>query len=302
MAIMMDAPKEDNARKIKALINLIDDPDENIYSEVKHQLLLLGPVALPYLEKVWNDAMNSWIIQRVEEIIEDIKFNELAKQLIHWKYNNQEDLLYAVWLINNFQYSEITLDYLNKKIEQIKKDIWIEFAEDLTALEEIMIINHILYEVHLFSANIANYHAVQNNYLHYVLENKKGNNASLGILYLLLTQKLKLPVFAVNIPDYLILTYINNNTNLFDANSTSLQDATLFYINPFSKGTLLQKEDIKEFLSQMSISEKNNYFIPCSNADVIVKLLLSIAGSYAQQSNTSMYSRYKSIAEQLKQS
>ncbi|GIV29140.1 MAG: hypothetical protein KatS3mg028_0206 [Bacteroidia bacterium] len=146
-------PLKDNLPhpKIEALIKLLDDPDETVFSEVKNQLLLLGPVALPYLEQVWNDAMSSWMIQRVEDIMEDIKFNELSKNLVKWKYHQQEDLLYAVWLINQFQYSEITLDYLNKKIEQIKKDIWIEFAEDLTALEEIMIINHILYEVHQFT-------------------------------------------------------------------------------------------------------------------------------------------------------
>lgn len=163
-----------------------------------------------------------------------------------------------------------------------------------------MIVNHILYEVHQFAPNIANYHAVQNNYLHYVLENKKGNNITLGILYLLIAQKLELPVFAVNIPDYLILSYINDNTNLFDAKSETLQEATLFYINPFSKGTLLQKEDIKEFLLQMNIPDRNNYFTPCSNADVIEKLLLSIANSYAHQGNNVMYSKYKTLANKLK--
>lgn len=296
----MQAPKKIKPQKIQALIQLIDDPDENIFSEVKQQLLLLGPVALPYLEEMWNNAMNKLLVQRIEDIIEDIHLNELTKELIHWKYHQQEDLLYAVWKINHFQYSEITLEYLDKKIEQIKKDVWIEFAEDLTAIEEIAIINHILYDVHQFSPNIANYHAVQNNYFHYVLENKKGNNISLGILYLLLAQKLKLPIFGVNIPDYLILSYINDSVNLYDASSSSLQEATLFYINPFSKGTLLQKEDIKEFLSQMHIPQKSTYFTPCSNADVIVKLLTSIANSYAQQGNQIMFNKYFQIAQKLK--
>ncbi|RME18213.1 MAG: hypothetical protein D6799_03170 [Bacteroidetes bacterium] len=297
----MNSPRDQLSNtQIEALIKLLDDPDESVFTEVKNQLLLLGPVALPYLEKVWNDAMNSWITQRVEEIIEDIKFNELANDLIKWKYHQQEDLFYAVWLINRFQYPEVTPESLNKKIEQIKKDIWIEFAEDLTALEEVMIINHILYEVHQFSPNIANYNAVQNNYLHYVLENKKGNNISLGILYLLLAQKLDIPIFAINIPGYLILSYINDAINLYDANFQSLQDATLFYINPFSKGILLQKEDILQFLEQTHIPYNKDCFIPCSNADIIEKLLLSIAHSYAQQSNTTLYSKYKNVAEKLK--
>jgi len=293
--------KKNTPKKIKALLQLIDDPDEIVYSEVKQQLLLLGPVALPYLEQIWNEALNSAIVQRVEEIIEDIKLNEFTKDLIHWKNHNQDDLLYGVWLVNHFQYPEISLEHLNTKIEQIKKDIWIEFAEDLTALEEVLIINHILYEVHQFNPNIAHYHAVQNNYLHHVLETKKGNNITLGILYLLIAQKLELPIFAVNIPDYLILSYINDDYNIYDAKFHSLQEATLFYINPFSKGTLLQEQDVKEFLAQINKQEKTDYFVPCTHSEVVEKLLLSIASSYAQQGNVTMYSRYKSIAQKLKE-
>ncbi len=298
---MYSTDNKHTTKKIEALLKLLDDPDDNVFSEVKQQLLLLGPVALPYLEKVWNNTMNSWIVQRVEDIIEDIKFNELAKQLLQWKYHKQEDLMYAVWLLNHFQYPEISLKFLDQKIEQIKKDIWIEFAEDLTALEEITIINHILYEVHLFSPNIANFYAVQNNFLHYVLENKKGNSISLGILYLLIAQKLNLPVFAVNIPDYLILCYINDAVNLYDAKSDSVQEATLFYINPFSKGTLLQKEDIKEFLNHLNIEQNVEFFIPCSHAVIIEKLILSTMQSFLHQGNSVLYRKYKNLLQTFKE-
>lgn len=297
----MESRKKLPHHKIQTLIQLIDDPDETVFSEVKNQLILLGPVALPFLEKVWNETMNQLITQRIEEIIEDIKFNELAEQLIYWKYHQQEDLLYAVWLINHFQYSEVMLSQLKEEIEKIRKDIWVEFAEDLTAFEEIQIINHIIYDVHQFSANISNYYSVQNNYLHFVLKNKKGNNITLGILYLLIVQQLKKPIFAVNIPNYLILTYLDDNINIYDASSQSLKDAALFYINPFSKGTLLQQNDIEDFLSQMNIPLQDSYFTPCSHLDIIEKLLWNIANSYAQQGNTIMYSKYKKVYTQLKE-
>lgn len=300
-AEIMPVQRKKTVSKIQALIKLLDDPDEMVYSEIKNQLLLLGPVALPYLEEVWSTTLNNWLVQRVEEIIEDIKFNELERSLIEWKHHKQEDLLYGVWLINHFQYSEVTLEYLNKKIEQLRRDIWIEFAEDLTALEEVRIINHILYDVHQFSGNIANYYSVQNNYLHYVLENRKGNNISLGILYLIIAQKLGLPIFAINIPNYLILSYINDDINLYDAKTNSLMDAILFYINPFSKGTLLQKEDIVEFLTQMDMPEQADYFIPCSNAQIIEKLLFNMADSYIQQGNAIIGNRYANIAKKLRE-
>ena len=39
---------------ILALINLIDDPDESIYTHVRDQLLQYGPDAIPYLESSWE--------------------------------------------------------------------------------------------------------------------------------------------------------------------------------------------------------------------------------------------------------
>ena len=38
---------------IIALINLIDDPDEDIFSHVRDRLLQYGPEAIPYLENSW---------------------------------------------------------------------------------------------------------------------------------------------------------------------------------------------------------------------------------------------------------
>ena len=37
--------------EIKALVSLLDDPDLNIYNQVKNQLLELGEVCIPILEK-----------------------------------------------------------------------------------------------------------------------------------------------------------------------------------------------------------------------------------------------------------
>ncbi len=284
-----------HTKKIEALVKLLDDPDESIYTEVKYQLLLLGPVALPYLESAWDSAMNNLFLQRTEEIIEEIKFNFLIQELKAWKENKQDDLLYAIWLITSFQYPEISYEFLNKQLELIKKDIWLELTEDLTSIEEVRIINHILYEVHQFNGNLANYFAVQNNYLHYVLENKKGNTVSLGILYLLIAQKLKLPIFGVSIPDYLILSYINGDANLYDASFQSLDDAILFYINPFSKGILLQKEDISGFLEQIQTPSRESFFAPCSNIEIVQKLLNSIAESHEQNGNKEIADKYRNI-------
>ena len=46
----------------------------------------------------------------------------------------------CAFLINKFQYPDIKEDEVIEKIDQIKKDIWLEINENLTALEKVKII------------------------------------------------------------------------------------------------------------------------------------------------------------------
>ena len=45
----------DNKKKIDALVQLLDDPDELIFTHVKEQLIEIGIDSIPKLEKAWAD-------------------------------------------------------------------------------------------------------------------------------------------------------------------------------------------------------------------------------------------------------
>jgi hypothetical protein len=40
---------------ISALVKLIDDPDESVFSQVRDELIKCGSMAIPYLEKSWEE-------------------------------------------------------------------------------------------------------------------------------------------------------------------------------------------------------------------------------------------------------
>ena len=42
---------------IKALINLVDDPDESIFGQVRSEIIKYGIEAIPYLSSSWNDDL-----------------------------------------------------------------------------------------------------------------------------------------------------------------------------------------------------------------------------------------------------
>ena len=269
-----------NLKEVIALITLLDDPDETIYSQVKDRFIMLGPQAIPHLETAWENSFDIIMQKRIEIIIHDIHFEALQKALKHWAEHEQEDLFKGVCLIARFQYPDLDENKLKKQIAQIKQDVWLEIHDDLTALEKVKIINHILFEVHQFSGNITNYHAPQNSFINVVLESKKGNPVMLSVVYALVCKELNIPIYGVNLPQHFVLAYVNDYANLYDTTHKTLSDNILFYVNPFSKGLIFSQKDIDSFLKQLNIEPENKYYLPCSNLEMIKRILNNLVYSF----------------------
>jgi len=155
---------EMSLKEVIALITLLDDPDEDIYSQVKDRFVTLGPPAIPHLETAWENSFDAIMQRRIEAIIHTIQFETLQKALKLWAKEDHEDLLKGILILSRYQYPDLDENSCEAATAN-KEDVWLELHEDLTALEKVKIINHILFEVHQFSGNITNYHAPQNSFL-----------------------------------------------------------------------------------------------------------------------------------------
>ncbi len=281
-----------NSAEVSALISLLDDPDEEVYRHIKDKLLSMGIQVIPVLEDAWEHSFDTLIQSRIESIIHKIQFEKTLRDLTEWLKPGNQKLLDGALLIAKYQYPDIDEDKVRKHIDQIRQDIWLEINTNLTALEKVKVLNHIIFEVHGFSGNTTNYHAPQNSYLNNVLESKKGNPLSLSILYSIIAEDVGIPIFGVNLPEHFILAYIDETTLTEEG---GLEDAkVLFYINPFSKGSVFNKREIDSFLKQLKLDPQPSFYEPCSNADILRRLLRNLIISYEKLG-------YPNKIEELKQ-
>jgi regulator of sirC expression with transglutaminase-like and TPR domain len=290
---------EMNLKEVIALITLLDDPDDGIYSEVKNRFIVLGPPAIPHLETAWENSFDALMQKRIEGIIHTIQFKALQYALKYWAENEQDDLFKGCSIIARYQYPDLDENKLKKQLHQIKQDVWLELHDDLTALEKVKIINHILFEVHQFGGNISNYHAPQNSFINVVLETKKGNPVMLSIIYTLICKELNIPVYGVNLPQHFVLAYVNDLANLFDPSHKTLSDNILFYINPFSKGLIFSQSDIDSFIKQLKIEPETKYYLPCSNLDIIKRILNNLIFSFDKMGYAEKVKELKDLDKQL---
>ena len=251
-----------NNKELKSLVALLDDDDEEVVAHVEKKLKTLGTGVIPLLEEAWEQTFNPEAHDRIEELVHFLQFELVKERLTHWYSYEQEDLLRGMWILATYQYPDLEYAQLNDKIEHLYQKIMTHWDSGLSPFDQIKMINSTLFEKLKFRANIKNFHAPGNSFLNNVLETAKGNPISLSALYLLITQKLGLPIFGVNLPNLFVLTY----------RSDKLQ----FYINVFNRGLIFSKEDLDNYISQLSLLPQNEYFEPCNHGEIIKRSLRNL--------------------------
>ncbi len=264
--------------EIQALITLIDDPDEGIYHHVRDRILSLGQPVVSVLEHAWElDEQNDLFRNRVEDILHTIHLDITYNRLLAWRKTGGEDLFEGAMAVCKYRYAELDEQRVRARLAAVRQDIWLELNDNLTAFEKVRVFNHIFFQVHGFKGNKRNYHAPQNSYINEVLESKKGNPLSLAVIYQLLAEDLELPLRGVNLPNHFVLAYMDE-TGV--AASEFGHGDVLFYVNAYSQGDILGKAEIDEFLGKLDLPLHEDFYQPCTNLDIIRRLLNNLLNSY----------------------
>ena len=74
---------------------------------------------------------------------------------------------------------------------------------------------------------------------------------------------------------------------------------TLFYINPYSKGAILNLNEIESFLDKLDLEYRREYFEPCSNTDIIKRMLNNLIGSYQKLNKPQRVNELKELRDLL---
>ncbi len=278
--------------KIDALIALLGDTDVEVLNAVTDNLLKQGISIVPHLEKVWETTVDMKIQERLENVIHDIQFETTKSNLHIWNKNNAQYVLEGACYLAQFQFPEISCSKIDEEVERIKDDIWLEINSNLTALEKVKILNYVIFDLHKYSRNTHNFYSPQNSFINQVIETKKGNPISLSIIYLSVAYKLNLPIYGVNLPKNFILAY-KDELRHFDSEDET--DDILFYINPYNKGAVLGKKEIDYFIKQQQLALNKSYYMPCSNQDVVKRLINNLILSYEKLGFNDKIDRLKEL-------
>lgn len=257
-------------REIFALLQLIDDPDQEVFDAVSQKIVGYGKPIIANLEHLWETTPDEATQERIEMLIHRLHYRDLTEDFHQWNVAGHHDLVVGALLVCKFQYPDISFATVRHEIEKVRRNIWLELNNYLTPLEQVHIFTSILYSYYGLKGNEVSYAEPNDFLLNKVLEAKRGNQVGNAILYLLLCEMLDIPVRAINIPRQFILAYFRPGYS-----SNSLEnpaDLIEFFIDP-SSGQVFTHQDVENYFKRIAMEPTPSSFMPRKNKEVIQVLL-----------------------------
>lgn len=250
---------------LDALMFLTEEPDEHLFINIAEAIVSYGEKALPSLKEKLQKSNDGLHHQRLETLIDIIERKNIIEKLKTWREKREYDLMEPCFILAKYNFPDADWSWYGFKIMMIIEQAEREMNQDLTPLEQVKILNHIIYDVNKFrgenfAINNADYY-----FINTLLETHIGNPLSLGMLYCIIAERLDIPIYGIDLPNHFILAFCKKTEHF-----PQLEDV-LFYINPFNRGNVLMNKDIRNYLKELNIQPELKHFEPSNNTIIIKK-------------------------------
>ena len=284
-------------KEISALFTLIDDPDQEVFDTVSDKIDDFGRGIIPNLENLWENSPTEEVQERIEMLIHKLHYNDLTRDFTDWKSNPYHDLLFGSLLVAKFQYPDLATAPVLQELERIRRNVWLELNSFLTSLEQANVISSIVYNYYNLTGVEVGYNNPDDFFIHKVIESKKDNAISNGVLYLLLCEFLDINVKAINIPKQFILAYFHHDYDVRDADDNP-QHKIYFYIDAIS-GQIFSHKDIEAYFKRISVPPTPFYFKPLSHKRIIQLQLEELAKCFQNKKDHYKYNELMALSSLL---
>lgn len=270
-------------KEINALLNLIDDPDNEVFEIISNRIMNYGKTVVPDLEHLWENTECNNIQTRIEILIHKLQYKELQNDLTEWSSNTYNDLLFGALLVAKYQYPDLHTTPILQDLDRIKRNIWLELNNNLTPLEQANVLSSILYNYYQLSTNDVCYENPNDFFINKVLECKRGNAISMGILYQVMCDLLDINASIINIPKQMIIGFYHSDFYAAKSNDDP-RDKIHFYVDAVN-GQAYSYTEIEKYFKRISEKPTIEHFKPLSQKKIIKVLLEEVGKCFINAKN-----------------
>jgi regulator of sirC expression with transglutaminase-like and TPR domain len=283
---MKNAPSSSNERpatNIDALLHLLSDRDPRIARQIHQHLVDAGSEALPLLREALRNCDEPFLATRIRAAMGDSNQADVER---HWdtllKTSEHElDLEDGAFLIARTGDPEMETTPYQQRLDDMAAEL--HPLSSGTPRQVVRHMNEYLFQTLRFRGNTEQYYDLNNSFLHRVLDNRVGIPISLSVVYLLLGQRLCVPVAGIGLPGHFLV---------------GLRTEAVF-IDCFHQGTLLTDKDCARLLQNHGVEFDRRYLEPCSHAQILARMLRNLIAVYETRQETTKGRRFRRLLTAL---
>ena len=256
-------------KEMIALLNLIEDPDPDVFEAVSERIISYGLPIIPDLENLWENTADNETLERIEQLIHKLHFSGLKDDFTEWANSPHQELLPGALLVAKFLYPNLQTGKVIQDVERLRRNIWLELNNYLTPIEQVTVFNNIFYNYFGLRGDYNNIEKPGEFLINRIIESKKGNQTGNGVLYLILVEMLDIPIRFIPIPGQFILAYFRSG---HEKDQQNLHLNIEFFIDPVT-GQAFTHTDLTNYFHRTSTAVSPSFFKAANNKQVIQKLL-----------------------------
>lgn len=268
--------------ELRSLVTLLDEEDPNSLALVRRQILRIGEPILPFLEELRSKA-GSDLAARAEEMSQELRFSNLKRDLAALARAPEPDLEKGVLLLARFGYPALDPATYSVWLDRVAARVQDDLPSEADAPMIFQRLNSHLFQGLGFTGNEARYYDPDNSYMNRVIESRRGIPVSLSALYLLLAQRLRLPVYGVATPGHFLVAF--------------RPGPHVCYLDAYHKGRLLDLNEVRRMLLRSGYEFRPDYVARCSTRDIIVRMMRNLISIYEKTGSRDQADRLAKLVE-----
>lgn len=246
-----------------ALVTLLADEDPAVSEPIRRRLLSGGTVTAGWLRGHRLHA-DPAVRRRVREVLDAMG---RATAEAEWgaflsRQGEGIDLEEGAWLFVRTRYPDAPMEAYRAQLDEWAARLRASMGLATSGSAMLERINALLFGELGFRGNEENYYDPGNSYLNLVMDRRKGIPITLGVVYLLLSRRLALPVTGIGMPGHFLCRY-----------QTAREE---HYIDAFHEGRLLTRADCVRRLRQFSVEHDDSVLQPLSPRRILHRMVSNL--------------------------
>ncbi len=265
----MSVPENLPGNVVDALMMLLEEEKETNFDVVRQRLIEMGPSVIPRLKEVSRGRSSPLVVKRTAEVIGTIKLYALDQDWENYAESDSPSLEAGLFLLARFHAPDLNPIPHQRELDRMADILRERISHDVSVSATIASFNQYLFYERHFSGNRAEYYLPENSYIHTLLQSKKGIPISLSALYLILAQRLSLPIYGIGMPGHFLIQWFDQQHKI--------------YIDPFDKGRILTEDDLKAWLVKDGVAFKAAYLQRVTTCQILVRMMNNLIYIYQQR-------------------